>query len=659
MAPSDPSSVDVIAELAVNQSRWKSLPLSDKVQILQEISCILERMTMEEHFVPLLGIPEVKMMGFRITPSIGTTPDDEGHYEAAQAAMIYAVIVQQAVAQLLDVYQYHRATNDPLHRCTNKQPAIFRVPTNSFQEQTIVTTFPLTAADAYTPPFNKSTVELWLRPGCSYEPYALLQEEEYDGGGCMMVLGAGNQSFLSVMDCLYGLFHCHSTVLLKHHSLRSYQDTLLAMIFQPLIQRGYFAMVMDSAETRDMVYHPLVRRVHLTGGKATHDAVVWGETDSSLCGIQSPRLNAKMTSELGCITPWIIAPVRVPWTPRQMQHQVHHLFASMYSNAGANCNSPKVLLLPSKWPQKTEFIESLCREMKRHPLPISYYPGSAERWQQFRQAYPPQGPNSVVEIGGTDHEMSQMKAERHIQGSTVLLSWLVITLQETIDLSSEEGRARAQSEYAFLHEPFCPVVTIAFYHNMKQEKGDEDDDLHAAVTICNDYIYGTLSCTIVTADIGRENSELQQAIANLRYGAIAVNVWSAIAYAAPGSVSWGAFPGEELSHVQSGMGQVQNHWRIRHVEKSVLRTPLVAHDGVHVRRPQSYRQSRKEFMAVGNLTLRPGLYRLANLFSVSITGYELPSPRAIGIIVLALIGGVGAVALPLVYSGNAREIVTN
>ena len=607
--------IDPIAELAANQSGWKLLPLGGKLQILQEMRSILESMSMEEHFIPLLGIPEVQMMGFQVTN--GAPSCDEGRYESAQAAMIYAVIVRQAVDQLLQVYQYHATP-------PKKLPAIFRASKTSWgKDQTIVTTFPLTKADTYTPPFGKSQVDLWLQPGCPYEPFALLENEDTKNAGCMMVLGAGNQSFLSVMDCLHGLFHCHCTVLLKHHPLRAYQNDLLAMLFAPLIRRGYFAMALDTPATRDMVYHPLVRRVHLTGGAATHDALV-----------RDPRWAAEMTAELGCITPWIIAPQSVPWTHQQMRHQVQHLFASMYSNAGANCNSPKVILLPWQWSQKNEFMQSLCREMAAHPLPLAYYPQSAERWQQFRQAYPTQ----AVEIGGS-------AASRVLQDSAVVLPWLVITLPDPVDLSTEEGRKRAQSEYAFLHEPFCPVVTFAFYHRretaLPKEEAGADDDVLAAVALANDCIYGSLSCTIVTADGPSDDALLREAVAQLRYGAIGINVWTAMVYAAPGSPTWGAFPGA----TESGAGQVQNHWCIREVTKSVLYTPLVD-EGLHVRRPESYRRGRLECVVVGNLTLCPGLYRLANLLTVAVTGCALPSPTTMVVALVVLMSGIWTMVLP-------------
>ena len=49
-------------------------------------------------------------------------------------------------------------------------------------------------------------------------------------------------------------------------------------------------------------------------------------------------------------------------------------------------------------------------------------------------------------------------------------------------------------------------------------------------------------------------------------------------YAATGC-TWGAFPGDHLENVESGIGQVLNFFFIPDIVKSVVRTPMV--DAVH------------------------------------------------------------------------------
>lgn len=624
------TSVDPIAMLASKSLEWRLLPIPEKASIVKEIIAILQNMTMEDDFVPLLGIPEVQMIGFDITAvDCGKNDFEESHYEAAQASMLYAVIVCQALKQLLEVYHFYSNRHDNNNKKGSSSPPILGIrPTKVGDDQLVVVTAPLTTEEKFTP-FGKSKIELYLKSKEKYEPLKLTHCTMDNTGSdakCMVILGAGNQTFLSVMDCIYGLFHCHSTVMLKHHPIRTYHDNIIRKILHPLITRGFFQteccsnVIEDRTRAQALIHHPMVSHVHMTGSKATHDTIVWGSPNVPLSERIVPKIRAQMTSELGCITPWIIAPPWNDklWTRQQLQHQTQHLFASMYSNAGANCNSPKVVLLPSKWTQKDDFIQLLKNEMMQHSLPISYYPGSAERHESFRAAYP------------SDHEMigtstQQERERRKIKNTAVILPWLVITLPAVVDISTEHGRQLARQEFAFQHEPFCPVVTLAQYSNMNSTESesnpidDDNDDLMTAVSIANDYIYGTLSCTLVTNDdeglMNHSNSKLEEAIQKLRYGDIAINCWSALLYAAPGSATWGAFPGELLTNVVSGIGQVQNHSFIANVEKSIVRSNIVD-AALQLTRPKSYRRSRLEQIAIGNLSLRPSLYNIMKLIWV-------------------------------------------
>ena len=56
--------------------------------------------------------------------------------------------------------------------------------------------------------------------------------------------------------------------------------------------------------------------------------------------------------------------------------------------------------------------------------------------------------------------------------------------------------------------------------------------LKEAVRFCNDDLWGTLSCMVlIDAKTQKANSEaFEQAIAELRYGGIAVNCWAGLIY---------------------------------------------------------------------------------------------------------------------------------
>ena len=67
---------------------------------------------------------------------------------------------------------------------------------------------------------------------------------------------------------------------------------------------------------------------------------------------------------------------------------------------------------------------------------------------------------------------------------------------------------------------------------------------------------------------------VEQAIADLRYGSVVVNHWSALSYAFV-STTWGAFPGHTAEDVRSGIGVVHNTFMFDKPEKSVIRGPFM------------------------------------------------------------------------------------
>ena len=71
----------------------------------------------------------------------------------------------------------------------------------------------------------------------------------------------------------------------------------------------------------------------------------------------------------------------------------------------------------------------------------------------------------------------------------------------------------------------------------------------------------------------RYRAEVDDALARLRYGGIGVNVWTGANFAL-GVPSWGAFPGNTLDNVRSGIGVVHNTMLFDHPQKSIVRGPF-------------------------------------------------------------------------------------
>ena len=68
---------------------------------------------------------------------------------------------------------------------------------------------------------------------------------------------------------------------------------------------------------------------------------------------------------------------------------------------------------------------------------------------------------------------------------------------------------------------------------------------------------------------------LDEAISDLRYGSIGVNLWHAMSFAFS-TTTWGAYPGHPSTDIQSGTGIVGNAFLFARPQKSVVRGPFVS-----------------------------------------------------------------------------------
>src|SRR5690606_19686160 len=94
--------------------------------------------------------------------------------------------------------------------------------------------------------------------------------------------------------------------------------------------------------------------------------------------------------------------------------------------------------------------------------------------------------------------------------------------------------------------------------------------LDAAVAHANDALAGTLGANLLI-DPATEQSlgtGFERALAALRYGSIAVNAWTAFGFITP-TLTWGAYPGNDIREVGSGIGVVHNALLLDGVERSV------------------------------------------------------------------------------------------
>jgi aldehyde dehydrogenase (NAD(P)+) len=375
--------------------------------------------------------------------------------------------------------------------------------------------------------------------------------------GVALVLGAGNVAAIGPLDVVHKLFAEGQVALLKFNPVNAYLGPFFEAAFAELIRDGFVATAYGAADVGAyLTAHPRVASVHVTGSRATHDAIVWGPGPEGEArrAENRPRLAKPITSELGNVTPVIVVPGR--WGARDLRMQAEHVATQMVQNGGFNCIAAKAVIVHAAWPQRAAFLAALRDVLRAVPARPAYYPGAADRWARFTAAHP---------------GFEALGAAAPGQVAPTLLP----------DLDPAD-----RSALAFREESFCAVTGVVAL------PGDGAADFLArAVAFANDTLEGTLgACVLVDRAAERAlGPALERAVADLRYGTVGVNVWPGLAFAL-GATPWGAYPGHTLDDVGSGIGTVHDPHLLGAVEKSVVRGPFaqplrppafVTHPGSH------------------------------------------------------------------------------
>ncbi|MBW4582511.1 MAG: aldehyde dehydrogenase family protein [Tildeniella nuda ZEHNDER 1965/U140] len=391
--------------------------------------------------------------------------------------------------------------------------------------------------------------EVWLQPGQPATQGRVYRQPSQQGK-VALVLGAGNVSAIAPLDALYKLFADDAVVLLKMNPVNEYMGSILEVAFRSLQQDGFLDVVYGGADLgHHLCQHSLVDTIHITGSHHTHDAIVWGDTPAEQAqrkAANQPRTTKPITSELGCVTPVIVVPGA--WSTADLTFQARHIAGMVAHNASFNCAAAKVVVTAKGWAQRDAFLAQLQQELAQTPARNAYYPGAKERYQAFLARYPEAIALSSVTI-----------APQHCEEPQNTLPWTFIP----------NVPARA-GEYILTQEAFCGVLA-----EVSLEASDAGAFLTQAVDFVNEQVWGNLSCTVLVDSQTQQqwSTEVESAIAQLRYGAIGVNVWSAVIFSLS-VLPWGAFPGNPLANIASGQGVVHNAYLFDHPQKAVLRAPF-------------------------------------------------------------------------------------
>lgn len=355
-----------------------------------------------------------------------------------------------------------------------------------------------------------------------------------------LVLGAGNVASIGPLDVVHQLFVEGRVALLKFNPINDYISPHVERSFAGLIADGFFRTAFGGADVGEyLVRHPGVDVVHITGAAGTHDAIVFGTGAEGAArkARSEPLLDKPITSELGNVSPVIIVPGQ--WSERDLRFRAEDVATQMTQNAGFNCNAAKVLVLARGWPQRGVFLDELRRVLRSLPSRPAYYPGAEERYERFV----------------TSHTNVEMLGERRpgVLPPTFLMG---------VDPEFEH--------LAFSEEAFCPIAAVT----LLSAEGPAEF-LERAVAFCNSDLEGTLNATIIIDPKTQDEvaMALDGALAALRYGSVAVNVWAAAGFVF-GPNPWGAFPGHTLDDVGSGIGFVRNARLFDRPQKTVIRAPF-------------------------------------------------------------------------------------
>ena len=384
--------------------------------------------------------------------------------------------------------------------------------------------------------FNGFTADVWLKPGVT-KADALVSAGLNAGvrgvsGGVGLVLGAGNISAIAPLDAAYELVAYNRASVIKLNPTFQHLKPIYDRALAPLVSADLVRVVNGGAEEGGyLTSHPRITHVHITGSARTHDAIVWGvgteATGNRKAG--TPKLTTEMTSELGGVSPIIVVPGK--WAASDLVYQAEHVVTQRMHNAGHNCIGGQALLISSDWDQKEAFLDAIRKVLSDTTPRAPWYPTGQAAIDRAAVTY------------GSDAEQV---------GSCLL-----------VRLSDDSPTELYDGEY------FAGVLGIT------EVPGLGAEFLQNAVDFSNERLDGTLGASMIVhpRDMKEIGPRFEDLVAQLRYGAVGINVWSGIAFLL-GGATWGAYPGHTLDKVGSGIGVVHNTHLIVDSEKTVVRGPF-------------------------------------------------------------------------------------
>ncbi len=510
-----PNLDSALLKLARNRQRWLETPVAERIALLARIKeCLM---------------PVAQRWAETAAAQKGIAPDSELTGEewisGPYTVMSYC---NQMMATLSAVKDKHHLDQIPVRLLPNGQVAA-RVLPHSIWDHLLLSGVKVDVwMDREVTPQN-----LRAHTASIYDPAS----PNHKQGKVALVLGAGNIAAIAPLDVFHKLFAENQVVILKMNPVNDYLIEFLTPALKPLIDLGVLEIVRGGTDVGQyLCNHPLVDEIHITGSVASHDAIVWGTGAQAAANkaANTPVNNRHITSELGAVCPTIV--VGGQWSNADLLFQAEQIATQKLHNSGFNCVACQVLIVPKQWRQRQSLLDELKKVMSAAEKRALYYPGVEQRLEKFKASNP--GAKNI----------------RDSIGSTLLVSEL--------DPSSTS---------ILRDEVFAPAMNV-----MELDATDPADYLKQAIEYANSGLFGTLGANIVihpktVAAIGRKRFETL--LLDLKYGTIAINAWTGLGFLSP-QATWGAFPGESLPAVQSGIGVVHNTCLFDRPERTVVEAPF-------------------------------------------------------------------------------------
>jgi hypothetical protein len=413
----------------------------------------------------------------------------------------------------------------------------FRVSTND-ESQVLVDVLPASASDRIL--FSGSTAQVWMDPDVTMESLpdtvATLYRDPPERGAVCLILGAGNVASIPPLDAIYKLYNERQVAIVKMNPVNEYLGEIFEVIFEDFIAAGFMRFVYGGGDVGAyLTSHSGIETVHITGSARTYNIIRYGtgeEGDANRIA-DTPVNTRPISAELGGVSPTIVVPG--DWSRADLAFQADHVITQKMNNSGFNCVAAQVLILPEAWDLTDAFIDEVRSQLRALPDRDAYYPGAQDRSEAVIQ-----GSGNVEMFGSGEQRI----------------------LVTGIDPSAVE-------DPAFTTEYFAPALAVVMLPSPSV-----NEYCAAATAIANDVLEGSLGANVIVhPKTEKAHRGVGEMIANLEYGGIGVNTWSASVYLLA-RCPWGAFPGNSPSDIGSGTGVVHNALMFSHAQKSVARGPF-------------------------------------------------------------------------------------